>query len=65
VVAPGVPQPALHDAVVATLRERVDPAFLPRRVIAVPALPRETTTGKLPAGAFNAWAAKAAGAAQG
>jgi len=65
VVAPGLPQPALHDAVLAALRERVDPAFLPRRVIAVPALPRETTTGKLPAGAFNAWAAKAAAGAQG
>ena len=64
VVAPGVSPAALHDAVIATLRERVDAAFLPRRVIAVPTLPRETTTGKLPAGTFNAWAAKAV-AAQG
>lgn len=51
VVAPGV----RPDAVLAALRQRVDPAFLPRRIVAVEALPREAT-GKLPAGAFGAWA---------
>ena len=35
------------------LRERVEPAFLPRRVLFVPALPRNTT-GKLPAEALRA-----------
>ena len=53
--------PDLHDAavmqahVLAALRQRVDTAFLPRRIVAVPALPREPT-GKLPAGPFQAWA---------
>ncbi len=56
VVAPGLPQAALHEAVLASLRPRVDPVFLPRRVVAVPALPREPSTGKLPAIAFDAWA---------
>ena len=37
------------------LRQRIDPAFLPRRIIVVPALPR-APTGKLPAAAFAAWA---------
>ena len=41
--------------VLAALRQRVDTAFLPRRIVAVPALPREPT-GKLPAGPFQAWA---------
>ncbi len=51
VVAPGVSHAYLRRA----LRERVDPAFLPRRLIDVPALPREAT-GKLPAGVLDAWA---------
>ncbi|MGC3985589.1 MAG: AMP-binding protein [Pseudorhodoferax sp.] len=56
VVAPGLTQAALHDAVLASLRPRVDPVFLPRRIVAVPALPREPSTGKLPAIAFGEWA---------
>ncbi len=51
VVAPGVSHACLRSA----LRERIDPAFLPRRLIDVPALPREAT-GKLPAGVLDAWA---------
>jgi acyl-coenzyme A synthetase/AMP-(fatty) acid ligase len=56
VVAPGLAQAALQEAVLAGLRPRVDPVFLPRRILAVPALPREPSTGKLPAIAFGAWA---------
>jgi acyl-coenzyme A synthetase/AMP-(fatty) acid ligase len=41
--------------VLAGLRQRVDTAFLPRRIVAAPALPREPT-GKLPAAPFRAWA---------
>ena len=37
-----------HDALLAALRERVDAAFLPRRIVRVDALPRDPT-GKLPA----------------
>ena len=55
VVAPGVPADLLHEQVLRALRERLDAAFLPRRIVAVPALPREPT-GKLPAEAFKAWA---------
>ena len=55
VVAPGVPAALLHEQVLRALRERLDAAFLPRRIVAVPALPREPT-GKLPAEAFKAWA---------
>ncbi|MEO8058098.1 MAG: AMP-binding protein [Burkholderiales bacterium] len=55
-VAPGIEPAALHEHIASALRQRVDAAFLPRRVIAVPALPREPT-GKLPTGPFNAWAA--------
>ena len=51
VVAPGL----AHAHILAALRERVDHAFLPRRLIDVPALPREAT-GKLPAGVLDAWA---------
>lgn len=58
VVAPGFEAAALHEHIVAALRQRVDAAFLPRRVVNVPALPREPT-GKLPTGPFNAWAAAA------
>jgi len=56
VVAPDVAPGALHDHIVSALRQRVDAAFLPRRVINVPAMPREPT-GKLPAGLLDAWAA--------
>ncbi len=42
VVAPGVGR----EQILAGLRQRVDPAFLPRRIVAVDALPREPT-GKL------------------
>ncbi len=55
VVAPGVPAALLHEQVLRALRERLDAAFLPRRIIAVSALPREPT-GKLPIEAFKAWA---------
>ena len=56
VVAPELGAAALHERVLAGLRGRVDAAFLPRRIVAVDALPREPGTGKLPAGAFAAWA---------
>ncbi|HVR51314.1 MAG TPA: CoA ligase, partial [Pseudorhodoferax sp.] len=56
VAAPGLTQAALQQAVLAHLRPRVDAVFLPRRIVAVPALPREAATGKLPAIAFGAWA---------
>jgi len=42
VVAPDVPAPVLQ----AALRERIDPVFLPRPLVQVPALPRNAT-GKL------------------
>ena len=42
VVAPGVER----ETIVAALRERVDAAFLPRRIVSVDALPREPT-GKI------------------
>ena len=38
------------------MRQRVDAAFVPRRVVAVPELPRSEGTAKLPAAAFAAWA---------
>ena len=56
VVAPQWPAHELPARVTAALRQRVDAAFLPRRVIKVPALPREPGTAKLPAGPFAAWA---------
>ena len=56
VVAPGLTPAALQQAVLAHLRPRVDAVFLPRRTVAVPALPREPSTGKLPAIAFGEWA---------
>ena len=58
VVAPGVPAARLHEQVLRGLRERLDAAFLPRRIVAVPTLPREPT-GKLPAEAFKVWAEQA------
>ena len=45
VVAPGLDR----QAVLAALRERVDAAFLPRRILKVDSLPRDPT-GKLPSG---------------
>jgi acyl-coenzyme A synthetase/AMP-(fatty) acid ligase len=63
VVAPELAPRELQQRVLAAMRERVDPAFLPRRVIAVPSLPREPTTGKLPAGSFSQWAERALDAA--
>lgn len=56
VAAPGLTQAALQQAVLAHLRPRVDAVFLPRRIVAVSALPREASTGKLPAIAFGTWA---------
>ena len=55
VVAPGLTADALHAQVLRGLRQRLDSAFLPRRIVGVPSLPREPT-GKLPAEAFKAWA---------
>ena len=53
VVAPGV----ARERIVTALRERIDAAFVPRRVVHVDALPREAT-GKLTASALAALAAK-------
>ena len=64
VVAPTLPAPTLHAHVFAALRQRIDPAFMPRRVVAVDALPREVSTGKLPALRFAAWAERALAAAK-
>lgn len=44
VVAPG----QTRAAILAALRERIDPAFLPRPLVLVDALPRNRLTGKLP-----------------
>jgi acyl-coenzyme A synthetase/AMP-(fatty) acid ligase len=65
VAAPGSGAPALHERVLAALRTRVDAAFLPRRIVAVAALPREAGTGKLPAGTFAAWAERMLAGARG
>ncbi|HEX2544346.1 MAG TPA: hypothetical protein VHL79_05685, partial [Ramlibacter sp.] len=53
VVAPGV----TREALLAALRERVDAAFLPRRIVRVDSLPRDGT-GKLPAGRLAELAAR-------
>ena len=55
VVAPALAPATLHEHIVGALRQRVDAAFLPRRIVTVPSLPREPT-GKLPTSLFNAWA---------
>ena len=55
VVAPELAPATLQEHIVGALRQRVDAAFLPRRIVTVPSLPREPT-GKLPTGLFNAWA---------
>jgi len=64
VATPELSASGLHETVVAALRQRVDAAFLPRRVVAVEALPREGSTGKLPAQLFAAWAERALAAAR-
>ena len=56
VVAPDVPAQELSKRVVAAMRQRVDTAFVPRRVVPVAELPRVPGTAKLPAAAFSAWA---------
>jgi acyl-coenzyme A synthetase/AMP-(fatty) acid ligase len=63
VVAPEVPADEIQRRVVAGMRLRVDAAFLPRRVLQVSELPRVQGTGKLPAGAFDAWAEQVLAAA--
>ena len=55
VVAPGL----TVAQVVAQLRDRIDPAFLPRPVVLVDRLPR-ALTGKLPREALRALAREAA-----
>ncbi len=55
VVAPG----RSADAVLGALRGRIDPVFLPRRVVMVPALPRDPL-GKLPRAALAGLAAREA-----
>ena len=62
VVAPDLPPATLHDRVLGALRERVDPAFLPRRIVAVEALPR-IETGKLPNQVLAAFAERMLAAA--
>jgi acyl-coenzyme A synthetase/AMP-(fatty) acid ligase len=49
-------------AILAALRERIDPAFMPRPLLRVESLPRQLT-GKLPREALSALAAKMRGAA--
>ena len=56
VVAPDVPAAELSKHVIAAMRQRVDTAFVPRRVVPVPELPRVPGTAKLPAATFAAWA---------
>lgn len=51
VVAPGL----AREAILATLRERIDPAFLPRPLVMVERLPR-AASGKLPRAALQALA---------
>lgn len=63
IVAPTLPACELRENVLGALRQRVDAAFLPRRIVIVPALPRDAGTGKLPAGPFAAWAEQALTAA--
>jgi acyl-coenzyme A synthetase/AMP-(fatty) acid ligase len=50
-------------ALIAALRERLESAFVPRRVVHVPALPREAT-GKLTASALRRFALQTLGEAQ-
>jgi len=57
-----------REQILGALRQRVDAAFLPRRIVSVPSLPRDPT-GKLPAGRLAAlaeqWLAQAAPRASG
>jgi acyl-coenzyme A synthetase/AMP-(fatty) acid ligase len=63
VVAPDLSPRELSQRVAAGMRQRVDAAFVPRRVVPVPELPRAPGTGKLPADAFGAWAERMLAAA--
>ena len=63
VVAPDLSPRELSQRVAAGMRQRVDAAFVPRRVVPVPELPRAPGTGKLPADAFRAWAERMLAAA--
>jgi acyl-coenzyme A synthetase/AMP-(fatty) acid ligase len=63
VVAPDLSAKELTRRVIAEMRQRVDAAFVPRRVVAVPELPRVQGTGKLPTDVFSAWAERALAAA--
>jgi len=63
VVAPDLSPRELTQRVTAAMRQRVDAAFVPRRVVPVPELPRTEGTGKLPAGAFSDWAERVLAAA--
>lgn len=56
VAAPELSAEEASRRVVAGMRQRVDAAFVPRRVVCVPELPRSEGTAKLPAGVFAAWA---------
>lgn len=60
VVAPGVSR----ERILAALRDRVDPAFLPRRIVWLDVLPRDPT-GKLPSARLAALAAGLLGDAPG
>ncbi|MGZ5042977.1 MAG: hypothetical protein ACXWBQ_19730, partial [Usitatibacter sp.] len=51
-------------AILAALRSRIDPAFMPRPLVLVDSLPRQLT-GKLPREALAALAARARGRAPG
>lgn len=63
VAAPGVSADEMSKRVAAAMRQRVDTAFVPRRVVLVPELPRVPGTGKLPTAAFSAWAERMLAAA--
>jgi acyl-coenzyme A synthetase/AMP-(fatty) acid ligase len=60
VVAPGVSR----ERILAALRDRVDPAFLPRRIVWLDVLPRDPT-GKLPSARLAALAAGLLGGVSG
>ncbi len=63
VVAPDIPADQLTAHVNAALRQKVDSAFLPRRVVPVTELPRSPGTGKLPTNVFAPWAERTLAAA--
>lgn len=64
VAASGAATADLPGDVITALRRRLDPVFVPRQVLVVPALPREPATAKLPAGPFGSWAAQQLAARQ-